>query len=91
MEAELSLRVVRGWQWQPTRVDEDGGNGFVGTIVGVESQGPVTLVTVFWDIGNKCTYSMTEECNNILRVFDNAPVGKHIYSISFFFRIRLYY
>ena len=64
------LRVVRGpdWEWG----DQDGGEGFVGTVVGLEEGGSVI---VQWDMGQKCRYRCGRDNKFDLRVFDSGPSG----------------
>ena len=72
MEPALGLRVVRGpdWQWE----DQDGGEGFVGTVAVLEEGG----VIVQWDMGRRCRYRCGRENKFDLRVLDNAQIGhKH--------------
>ena len=71
MELCSGLRVVRGpnWSWG----DQDGGEGYVGTVVEV-GQGSGSVV-VQWDCGNRCRYRCGEEGKYDLRVFDSAPTG----------------
>jgi len=74
----VGLRVVRGddWQWK----DQDGGEGFVGTVVEVGGQGssknPDNTVVVVWDSGVRANYRAGYEGKDDLRVLDNAAVGK---------------
>ena len=72
MSASSSLRVVRGpnWSWG----DQDGGEGYVGTVVEVGQGGG--SVVVQWDSGNRCRYRCGEEGKYDLRVFDSAPTGE---------------
>lgn len=75
---EIGLRVVRGldWKW----LDEDGGGGGLGTVVGVKPTGHQTnVVSVIWDIGNKSScYRVGSENAYDLQVYDAGPIGvKH--------------
>ena len=72
MELCVGLRVVRGpnWSWG----DQDGGEGYVGTVVEVGQGGG--SVVVQWDCGNRQRYRCGEEGKYDLRVFDSAPTGK---------------
>ena len=72
MELQAGLRVVRGpdWSWG----DQDGGEGYVGTVVEVGQGGG--SVVVQWDCGNRCRYRCGEEGKYDLRVFDSAPTGE---------------
>jgi len=71
------LRVVRGddWTWK----DQDGGDGYVGTVVEIGGQGsslnPDNTVVVVWDNGVRGSYRAGYEGNDDLRVIDNAPTG----------------
>jgi len=71
------MRVVRGDDWQYQ--DQDGGEGFVGTVVEVGGQGgsknPDKTVVVVWDTGVRSTYRAGYERKDDLRVLDNAPAG----------------
>ena len=73
----VGLRVVRGddWQWK----DQDGGEGFVGTIVEIgghgSSKNPDNTVVVIWDTGERVEYGSEFEGRDDLRVLDNAPAG----------------
>jgi len=73
----VGLRVVRGddWQW----VDQDGGEGFVGTVIEVGGQGGSmnhdNTVVVVWDTGFRSNYRAGYEGKDDLRVLDNAPAG----------------
>ena len=71
------MRVVRGddWQWD----DQDGGDGFVGTVVEVGghdgSRNPQKTVVVVWDTGVRAKYHAGYDGKEDLRVVDNAPSG----------------
>jgi len=73
----VGLRVVRGvdWQWQ----DQDGGEGFVGTVVEVgghgNSKNPDNTAVVVWDTGVRANYRAGYEGKDDLRVLDSAPAG----------------
>ena len=71
----VGFRVVRGpaWSWE----DQDGGEGYVGTVVEVEEGG--RSVVVQWDCGNRCRYRCGEEGKYDLRVFDSAPAGECLF------------
>ncbi|KAF2368488.1 Ankyrin repeat-containing domain [Trinorchestia longiramus] len=78
--AEVGVRVVRGpdWQWG----DQDGGEGFCGTVVEVGRPGssstPDRTVVVHWDMGARTNYRVGYQSAYDLRLLDNAPVGvKH--------------
>ena len=67
----LGTRVVRGqdWEWG----NQDGGEGFVGTVAQVEKdkKSPATaqLVYVQWDCGGKHDYRAGKQGKHDLRVF----------------------
>lgn len=73
----VGLRVVRGpnWKWN----EQDGGEGFVGTVVEVGKAGsptsPDKTVVVQWDGGNRTNYRTGYLDAYDLHVFDNATVG----------------
>jgi E3 ubiquitin-protein ligase mind-bomb len=73
----VGIRVVRGidWEWN----DQDGGKGYVGTIVEVggqnDSRHPVGTVVVCWDSGHRANYRAGYGCKDDLRVLDSAPAG----------------
>ena len=71
-EVLLGIRVVRGpdWEWG----DQDGGEGHVGTVVEVQSNGS-SSVTVQWDCGGKSSYRYGVNKKYDLRVLDNGPTG----------------
>lgn len=75
----MGLRVVRGpdWEWE----DQDGGEGFVGTVVELEEGG----VIVQWDVGQRFRYRCGRDNKFDLRVFDSGPVPS-----EFFFRLPSY-
>jgi E3 ubiquitin-protein ligase mind-bomb len=76
MEPVLGLRVVRGPDWEYEWGDQDGGEGFVGTVTGLEEGGGA--VTVQWDMGYKSRYRCGQEDKFDLRVLDSAQIGtKH--------------
>ena len=72
MELALGLRVVRGpdWEWG----DQDGGEGFVGTVAGVEEGS--REVVVQWDVGQRCRYRCGQDGKFDLRVLDSGPSGR---------------
>jgi len=80
----VGLRVVRGddWQWE----DQDGGEGFVGTVVEVGGQGgsmnPDNTVVVVWDTGVRSNYRAGYDGKDDLRVLDNAPAGSPFLFVS---------
>ena len=70
MALALGLRVVRGpdWGWG----QQDGGKGFVGTVVeGAKGCGAV----VQWDSGSRGKYRCGLEGKYDLRVLDSGPSG----------------
>lgn len=69
----IGVRVVRGvdWKW----AEQDGGEGFVGTVVDLPVTAPKTA-QVQWDVKSAMNYR-AGYCNQYdLRVFDSAPSGK---------------
>ena len=68
----LGLRVVRGpdWEWG----DQDGGEGFVGTVAEITEGG--REVTVQWDMGQRCRYRCGKDNKFDIRVLDSGPSGK---------------
>ena len=56
-EVDVGVRVVHGpaWLWG----DQDGGEGYLGTVVEVGEGGRSVLVQ--WDCGNRCRYRCGEE------------------------------
>ena len=70
-EAALGLRVVRGpdWEWG----DQDGGEGFVGTVAGLEEGGGEVIVQ--WDMGQRCRYRCGRDNKFDLRILDSGPSG----------------
>lgn len=71
----LGVRVVRGpdWEWG----GQDGGEGFVGTVVGLEEGSGDVLVQ--WDMGQRNKYRCGYTGKYDLRILDNAPAGIYIY------------
>ena len=71
MEPTLGVRVVRGpdWEWG----DQDGGEGFVGTVAGLVEGGD--QVVVQWDMGNRCMYRCGADGKFDLRVLDSGQTG----------------
>ena len=76
--SRLGVRVVRGpdWEWG----DQDGGEGFVGTVAGLEEGGD--QVVVQWDMGLKCRYRCGADGKFDLRVLDSGPSGKLIRALE---------
>ena len=74
MSLALGLRVVRGpdWKWG----GQDGGEGFVGSVVELEEGSGE--VAVQWDVGQRFTYRCGYSGKYDLRVLDNAPAGIHV-------------
>ena len=70
--------MVRGpdWKWG----NQDGGEGFVGTVVEVGRPGsqtsPDKTVVVHWDSGARTNYRVGYQGAYDLRIYDNAPVGE---------------
>ena len=86
------VRVVRGPDW-PSPSSEDGGEGFVGTVVEVPpldsaggnaaaadrpSSSQLDSVTVQWDVGTRGSYRCGTEGKYDLRILDTAQAGKII-------------
>ena len=71
MEPVLGLRVVRGrdWEWG----DQDGGEGFVGTVVGLGES--AVEVIVQWDMGQRCRYRCGKGSKFDIRVLDSGPIS----------------
>ena len=71
VEAALGQRVVRGpdWEWG----DQNGGEGFVGTVAGLEEGGGGVIVQ--WDMGQRCRYRCGRDNKFDLRVLDDGPSG----------------
>ncbi|XP_070207922.1 uncharacterized protein [Littorina saxatilis] len=66
------VRVLRGPHWEDG--DTDGGEGHLGTVQTLPSNG---LVQVLWDIGTESTCRAGQDGKFDLRVFDTATVGVH--------------
>ena len=77
MEPALGLRVVRGpdWEWG----DQDGGEGFVGTVAEITEGG--RAVTVQWDMGQRCRYRCGFDSKFDIRVLDNAQISMLTYLV----------
>ncbi|KAL3862390.1 hypothetical protein ACJMK2_008359 [Sinanodonta woodiana] len=75
MYMQPGMRVVRGPDWS-YQGKQDGGEGYVGTIVYVPkpdvSDG---MVTVVWDTGREVRYRAGQNGKYDLRVLDNATAG----------------
>ena len=77
MEVKVSLRVVRGpdWEWG----EQDGGEGHVGTVVEVKeptNDQEAKSVVVQWDCGERSNYRCGQDAKYDLRVLDSAPTGQ---------------
>lgn len=70
LKIKLGTRVVRGPNWSHN--DEDNGEGFLGTIVGLSFL--PRRILVIWDTGRSGRYRGGPNQYD-LRVFDNAPTG----------------
>ena len=70
MEVSPGLRVVRGPDWDSG--DQDGGEGYVGTVADRPVEG---RVTVQWDSGERAAYRCGEKGKYDLRVLDTGPTG----------------
>lgn len=69
----LGVRVVRGPDWESD--SQDGGEGFVGTVVGVE-EFDMGCVLVQWDMGQRSKYRCGGYAGKYdLRILDNGPSG----------------
>ena len=76
MEPTLGLRVVRGPDWDSREWgDQDGGEGSLGTISGLESSGKVI---VQWDNGQKSRYRCGHDNRFDIRVQDSAQIGRSL-------------
>ena len=71
MEPALGVRVVRGpdWEWG----DQDGGDGYVGTVAVLEEGGDQVIIQ--WDMGKRCRYRCGEDGKFDLRVLDSGQTG----------------
>ena len=83
MEVLVGLRVVRGPDWERgERGDEDGGEGFVGTVVAGgradgSEEGRHDVATVQWDVRReRHSYRCGAQGKYDLRVLDSAPAGQ---------------
>ncbi len=74
MEVEVALRVVRGPDWHYG--DEDGGEGYVGSVILTETGENGSSAVVIWDNGNRGSYSCGVGGKYDLRVLDSSPAGK---------------
>ena len=89
--AWLGVRVVQGPNWSPSN-GEYGGEGFVGTVVGMVGAQPGSIdqasssaasgisifsgVTVRWDTGATQRYEYGPNSTPDLRILDTAPAGE---------------
>ena len=76
MEVRLGARVIRGPDWE--RGNEDGGEGYVGTVVaGARDDARHDVATVQWDVGGeRHVYRCGAQGKFDLRVIDSAPAGR---------------
>ena len=75
---EVGTRVVRGPDWD-VNANEDGGEGFVGTVVevgGKSSSLPENLVWVQWDSGTRHHHRAGYYGGYDLCVLDSASTGR---------------
>ena len=75
----LGTRVVRGPDWNLTNDEGDGGEGFVGTVVGIGGKScslPERWVSIQWDSGMRQMHRVGHDRAHDLRVLDSAPTGK---------------
>ncbi|KAK2710926.1 E3 ubiquitin-protein ligase MIB2-like isoform X2 [Artemia franciscana] len=74
---DVGVRVVRGpdWKWG----NQDGGEGFVGTVIDKGTHGsenlPDKTVVVQWDMGWRTNYRIGYQNSYDLRIWDNGPTG----------------
>lgn len=79
MEVSRGLRVVRGPDWEGG--DQDGGEGFVGTVVAAVTadgaeDGRHDVATVQWDVGGeRHNYRCGAQDKYDLRVLDSGAAG----------------
>ncbi|XP_031548666.1 E3 ubiquitin-protein ligase MIB1-like [Actinia tenebrosa] len=78
----VGSRVVRGpdWEFEEEEEDQDGGEGFVGTITSTQnfqdgSPLPKGKVLVYWDTGYQGCYRAGLDGCYDLRILDSAPSG----------------
>ena len=76
----LGLRVVRGpdWEWG----DQDGGEGYVGTVAGLEEGGGAVVIQ--WDAGQRYRYRCGEEGKYDLSILDTGPTGTYNRHLTLF-------
>jgi E3 ubiquitin-protein ligase mind-bomb len=68
------VRVVRGPDW--TWGDQDGGEGYAGTVVdSAKRVPPEGTVMVRWDVGKQSNYRTGSQNAYDLRIIDNAAIG----------------
>lgn len=79
MEVKKGLRVVRGPDWEGG--DQDGGEGFVGTVVAVATASDGSedsrhdVATVQWDVGGRHEYRCGAQGKYDLRVLDSGAAS----------------
>ena len=74
----MGMRVVRGPDWDWGDRDHDGGEGFVGTVVGLDAR--QSGVIVLWDTGHRCEYRCGGKDDKFdIRVLDTAQIGGYAY------------
>ncbi|KAL8587293.1 hypothetical protein ACOMHN_045540 [Nucella lapillus] len=73
----LGVRIIRGPDWQ--RGDEDGGEGYLGTVTQLLGNHEAR---VLWDMGEESTCRTGEGGKFDLRVYDTAPAGiRHVNTV----------
>jgi len=74
----LGIRVLRGPDWDQN--EADGGEGHLGTVVGVKvEEGTAEVV---WDNGQATRCRVGKEGKHDLRVLDNAQAGERCSSLA---------
>ena len=88
-------RVVRGPDWLPSS-NEDGGEGFVGTVVerqevnaddgnaasAAANSSQASRVSVQWDVGTRGSYRCGVDGKYDLRIWDTAAAGNLYNSVT---------
>ena len=76
MTTKTGMRVVRGPDW--THGNDDGGEGYLGTVVGIPGRGPSHgKVHVAWDhLAQEKTYFAGKDDKFEIRIFDIGPTGE---------------
>ena len=75
MDPQISLRVVRGPDWNYG--DQDGGECCLGTVVAVKAgREDNKVAVVFWDNGSRGEYRCGEDGKYDLRVLESSPAGE---------------